>query len=67
MSAAGLGVTLWMALRWLAEPLSGTTLERTGTLALLVAGGIVLYAAVAHFTGAARLSTLSESLRSNKE
>jgi len=67
MSAAGLGLTLWLALRWLAEPLSGTTLERTGTLALLVVGSTVLYAALAHFTGAGRLSTLIESLRGDKE
>ena len=45
----------------------GTPPERAGALALLVAGGILVYAALAHVTGAARLRALRELLRGGNE
>jgi putative peptidoglycan lipid II flippase len=63
MSAAALAVAIWFALALLEAPLNGTTPERVGALALLVVGGIVFYAAIAHVTDAARLGALRELLR----
>ena len=58
LSAAGLGLALWLAAGWLAAPLSGSTGERIGALLALVLGGMVLYGALVQVTGAARLDEL---------
>jgi putative peptidoglycan lipid II flippase len=51
LATGGLAVGLWLAVRWLAEPLAGSGVERIGTLAAVVAGGLVFYAALAHMLG----------------
>ena len=58
LSAAVLGAALWFATAWLSPWFAAGELVRSGALALLVAGGVVLYTAVAHVTGAARLGAL---------
>ena len=52
---------LWAALGLLAEPLAGSQVERFAALAGLVLGGGVLYFALAHVMGAARIDLLWRS------
>ena len=58
MATGGLGLGLWFAVQWLAEPLAGSGAERIGTLAAVVAGGLVLYAVLAHVFGAIKLAEI---------
>ena len=62
-STAALALALWFAIRWLAAPLAGTGTERIASLAGVVLGGVILYAALAHFSGAARLGELRGLMR----
>jgi len=63
VSAAAMGIALWGAARGLEAPLAGTQSVRILALAVLVAGGLVVYAALAQATGAARLGELRALLR----
>ena len=58
LATGGLALGLWFAVQWLAEPLAGSGAERIGTLAAVVAGGLVLYAVLAHVFGAIKLAEI---------
>ena len=58
LATGGLGLGLWFAVQWLAEPLAGSGAERIPTLALVVVGGLVLYAVLAHVFGAIKFAEI---------
>ncbi len=49
----GLGLALWFAIQWLAEPLAGSAAQSTGALIAVVAAGLVMYGLLAQLSGAA--------------
>ncbi len=53
---------LWLGAQALAAPLAGALMARIGALALLVAGGMALFAAAAQVLGAARLGEFKQTL-----
>jgi putative peptidoglycan lipid II flippase len=55
-----MGAVLWILAWMFAQELASGSglLVRTGTMAGLMAAGIIVYFAVAHLTGAARLGSL---------
>jgi putative peptidoglycan lipid II flippase len=63
MAALAMAVVLWLGLWALAEPLAGPELARIPALALLVAGGMAVYALAALLLGAIRFSDLKSALR----
>lgn len=58
LAAAGLGLGVWLAAAALEAPLAGSAAARVGALALLVVGGLSLYAALVVATGAERPGAL---------
>ncbi len=58
LSAAAMALALAAAAAALAAPLGGGELARIGALAALVAGGLVLYGAAAHLSGATDLKEI---------
>ncbi|MEX0758665.1 MAG: murein biosynthesis integral membrane protein MurJ, partial [Tistlia sp.] len=58
-----MGLALWAAARALQDPLGGGELERIGALALLVAGGLVVYFGLAFPLKAIDRSELAAALR----
>ena len=58
LSAAVMALGLALAAAGLAAPLGGGEAVRIGALAVLVAGGLVLYGAAAHLSGATDLKEL---------
>jgi putative peptidoglycan lipid II flippase len=65
LATAGLGLGLWFAVGWLAEPLAGSAAERIATLAAVVVGGLALYAALAHVFGAIKFAEIRALARRN--
>ena len=63
MAALVMAVALWLGLLALAEPLAGPELNRIAALALLVAGGMAVYALAVLVLGATRFSDLKAALR----
>ncbi len=57
------GLGLWAAARWMDPWLAEPGGARVAALATLVAGGLVLFAALAQATGAASLGALKTALR----
>ena len=58
-ASAVMALGLWLAARWLKAPLGAGTTERIAALAVLIAGGLALYAVCAHLLGAARLGEVT--------
>ncbi|MBT5919307.1 MAG: murein biosynthesis integral membrane protein MurJ, partial [Alphaproteobacteria bacterium] len=63
IAASIMGGGLFLGHKQLLVWLEGDTLVRSGALALLVLGGMVLYGLAIQITGAARLSELKSQLR----
>jgi putative peptidoglycan lipid II flippase len=63
MATAGLAAGIWFAIVWLAEPLAGTTVQRIGSLAVVVVGGLALYAVLAHLLGAIKMGEVRALVR----
>jgi putative peptidoglycan lipid II flippase len=62
-ASVGMAALLVLAAWALAEPLAGGELVRIPALAVLVVGGLVAYAALAHLIGAANLGEFRALLR----
>jgi putative peptidoglycan lipid II flippase len=66
MAAAGMALALWLARLALADALQGDQATRIAALAVLVAGGLAAYAALAVATGAAVPADLKRLLARNR-
>jgi putative peptidoglycan lipid II flippase len=62
-SSAAMGAAVWGVARWIAPWLGGPFVVKTAALAVLVTGGVVVFAAVALLTGAVRVSDVRQASR----
>ncbi len=63
MASAGMGIALMAGMKFAAALLAGGQLERAAGLAVLVVGGLVSFAVLAHLFGAARLADMRSLMR----
>jgi putative peptidoglycan lipid II flippase len=64
LAALAMGGSLWLATHWLPGTVQPHSLARAALLAVLIAGGLLIYAALLTLSGAVRWSELRGALRS---
>ena len=63
LASAGMAALLWFAMWGLEGALAGDAVQRITALAALVVGGLVVFAGLAHLTGAAAVKDVRSLIR----